>query len=444
MRGWSFRAAQLARAAAVGTAFATATGTAFAAAQDGPPRIACENREIGVVPYTVCVIPGAAVPRLNIADAPEAAAHGWTFARLDRQLRAENHRLALAVNAGIFGLDGRPLGLLIRDRRAVVPLNRGDGRRAPGTSQDTAGDVCDRSNFYCPPNGVFFVDNGQAAILPTAEFARIAAGLTDIRLATQSGPLLLDSGRLARAFPPTWRRLTARNAVCVRPDGAVLLVLALRETLGGLAIALRDTLGCRDALYLDGSVSDLFAGDGPVPDDDAYGAILYVATALARDSASDIGSVRSVRDPRRPRPYGTITLRAGAVLGAGGELEAEAPTSHGLLGTAVAPVAAGSGRRSGAGLVFAADWRALMPLTARLSLRAGARVGPVIRSATWSLRLAAGPTIAADYRLRRRSAVTVAGTWLAFPAGGGSPVAALSIAASKTLATPAWLKRLAR
>jgi uncharacterized protein YigE (DUF2233 family) len=249
-----------------------------ARAQNSSASVACADRSIDGAQFTVCEIPAALVGRIEIAPAPAAARPEWTIARLDATLRDSSRRVAIAMNAGIFGTDGRTLGLLVRRGRQVVPLNR-----SPGRAVTAPASICDIANFYCPPNGVFYVADGRAAVVTTAEFARRGIGSSSIQAATQSGPMLVVDGRAARQFPAAWRKRIGRNAVCTRANGTVLFVLGRDQTHGSLAEALRGPLACRDALYLDGNVSDLFTGTGSLPALAAYGAILYVARPINGD-----------------------------------------------------------------------------------------------------------------------------------------------------------------
>ena len=79
--------------------------------------------------------------------------------------------------------------------------------------------------------------------------------------ATQSGPMLVIEGALHPAFRPESPNLRIRNGVGVASDGSVWLVIS-REPVRfhDLATLFRDGLGCPDALYLDGTVSELATG----------------------------------------------------------------------------------------------------------------------------------------------------------------------------------------
>ena len=95
-----------------------------------------------------------------------------------------------------------------------------------------------------------------------------------------------------------------RNGVGVRDDGRVA-VFAISErpvTFGAFARLFKDTLGCRNALFLDGSVSSLYApsmnryGPQPAAGPDGRGGGALKARALRRRPRG--------RRPRPPPPAG--------------------------------------------------------------------------------------------------------------------------------------------
>lgn len=150
-------------------------------------------------------------------------------------------RVAFAVNAGMYDPDLRPVGLYVEAGRTLKPLNRNKGS----------------GNFHLLPNGVFWIDaDGGPHVDETSVFA---AARPAARWATQSGPLLVQAGALHPKIAPNGASLVVRNAVGVH-DGKALFVISKGEvSFGRLARFMRDALGCRDALYLDGSVSSLWA-----------------------------------------------------------------------------------------------------------------------------------------------------------------------------------------
>ena len=157
--------------------------------------------------------------------------------------------LLFAANAGIYDHKFAPLGLHVENGKTVVPLNLAHGNPASG-------------NFSLLPNGVFVVyPDGHAAVRTSAAFK---ADGKSAQWATQSGPMLLIDGKLNEQFVDDSSSLKWRSGVCVKTSHEVVFAVSEApvnfHTFGRL---FRDRLGCRDALYLDGSISQLYVdGEG--------------------------------------------------------------------------------------------------------------------------------------------------------------------------------------
>lgn len=165
------------------------------------------------------------------------------FASLAQSLSAGGEQLVFAMNAGIFMEDLRPLGLYVESGKTIRPLNsrtRGYG------------------NFYMQPNGVFVLSDAGATIVATQSYPRFASRHR-VAYATQSGPLLVIEGKINDALPKSGGRKLPRNAVCVTQDGHVVLSLA-EAPIGFREFAqhLKTTHHCKEALYLDGAISDVY------------------------------------------------------------------------------------------------------------------------------------------------------------------------------------------
>ena len=113
-------------------------------------------------------------------------------------------------------------------------------------------------NFGMEPNGVFCIRDEGFAILTTPDYARSRPGC---RHATQSGPMLVIDGALHPRFIEGSDSRFVRNGVGVAPGGetAWLVISDRPVSFHRFARLLRDGLGARDALYLDGKVSRLHA-----------------------------------------------------------------------------------------------------------------------------------------------------------------------------------------
>ena len=162
------------------------------------------------------------------------------FAQLEARLDPRAARVAFAMNAGMYGEDGRPIGLAIVGGRQVRALNRRTGG----------------GNFHLLPNGVFQVlRNGRAEVVTTARWQPSP----DIRIATQSGPMLVIDGKLHPAFDHDGSSRHVRNGVGIAPDGRARFVISEGAvSLGRFARFFRDGLKSRNALFFDGAISALW------------------------------------------------------------------------------------------------------------------------------------------------------------------------------------------
>jgi len=172
------------------------------------------------------------------------------FHGLRDDLRAQGRELVLATNAGIYAEDRTPLGLHVEKSVELRALNLHKGSQ---------------SNFALKPNGVFCVDKSGARVLTTEAYE--AAKPAPI-LATQSGPLLVIDGALHPKFKADSRSVHLRNGIgVVSPTEVVIVICNWPVNLHTFASFFIDVLRCDNALYLDGSLSGLYAPsikrDGP-------------------------------------------------------------------------------------------------------------------------------------------------------------------------------------
>jgi uncharacterized protein YigE (DUF2233 family) len=223
------------RAALLAAAVACSPGSGAGAvvAEDGvtTERVDFAGASFDVVRVDV----GAAGVRIVARDAA-----GALLERFAKVRAAVGPQLVVAMNAGIFEPGLAPTGLLVSDGVELGALNTRAGE----------------GNFYLAPNGVFALDEAGAWIVPTDV---LAASRPAPRQATQSGPMLV-----IRAIHPAFRAdsmsVTVRNGVgIVSSDRIVLAISRDPVNLETFARLFRDRLGCRDALYLDGAISGMWA-----------------------------------------------------------------------------------------------------------------------------------------------------------------------------------------
>ena len=162
------------------------------------------------------------------------------FARLSAWLEGRGKKLALAVNAVMYHANFAPVGLLVQQGRQAAPLNLDDGA----------------GNFFMKPNGVFLLGASGPRVIESSEYPSVRG---KVRLATQSGPLLLRHGVMHPAFQANSRSRHIRNGVGVVGKKVLLVISDEPVTFYELAAFFRDKLKCRDALYLDGAISRLYS-----------------------------------------------------------------------------------------------------------------------------------------------------------------------------------------
>lgn len=158
--------------------------------------------------------------------------------------RANGRELLFAANAGIYDREFKPLGLHVEEGVARRALNTVRPRSSSG-------------NFSLQPNGVFYVDRaGNAGVMTTQSWQ---AHAPDARIASQSGPMLVIDGEINPAFDSASQSEKIRSGVCApSPRRVVFAVSETPVTFHRFASLLRDDAGCRDALFLDGTLSQLW------------------------------------------------------------------------------------------------------------------------------------------------------------------------------------------
>lgn len=190
--------------------------------------------------YTVCSFNPAEVG-IRMFNVDGAGLAYRSFQPLVRERLQQREYMPFAMNGGMYHSDLSPVGLFIEDgiERKAISTRAGWG------------------NFHLQPNGVFYVEQGKAGVLETNAY--IAAGKRP-RFATQSGPMLVIDGRLHPSFLPQSDSLKIRNGVGVDRNGIVHFALSEGFVrFHDFATLFRDALGCDNALFLDGSISSLYA-----------------------------------------------------------------------------------------------------------------------------------------------------------------------------------------
>lgn len=181
------------------------------------------------------------------------------------------HDVGFAMNAGMFHPDGTPVGLLVRNGVRVTPLNLSVDRHDPP------------GNFFWKPNGVFALTRDNELIVTVSEQFEAYASGRSVTWATQSGPMLVHEGQLHPGFQSSNSKKT-RNGVGMLDQHKAVFVISNAEVsfseLGSVFLS----LGCKEALYLDGTISSLW---WPAAKRMDHGGKLATVIAVGR-----LGSVR--------------------------------------------------------------------------------------------------------------------------------------------------------
>ena len=203
----------------------------------GPPPSVCQAQMFEESRFTVC---GAGKGRIELIAAGRREPAVRRLSELETSLGSRAGNVAFAMNAGMYDEDGRPIGLAIVEGKQKRAINR---RKGGGT-------------FHLMPNGVFQVHKDGRAEVVTSEKWHPSPS---IRLATQSGPMLVIDGKLHPAFDHDGSSRHVRNGVGIGPKGEALFVVSDGPvSLGKFARFYRDRLKVRNALFFDGAISALW------------------------------------------------------------------------------------------------------------------------------------------------------------------------------------------
>ena len=231
----------LLRVTAFAGVLALACGS-IAAGQMARPGGRCGDRSFGGATYTVCVVDTARDALSLFLQDPSGRPYA-TFEQLAASLAQTRRRLVFAMNAGMFQTDLSPVGLYVEGGAVRHAANTREG---PG-------------NFHMKPNGVFFFGPDGAGVMETTRF--LDAHLRPA-FATQSGPMLVIDGAVHPKIQPDGTSLKVRNGVGVRDPRTIVFAISKEPvSFHQFADLFRDGLGCPNALFLDGTVSSLYAPD---------------------------------------------------------------------------------------------------------------------------------------------------------------------------------------
>jgi uncharacterized protein YigE (DUF2233 family) len=189
-------------------------------------------------PITDCI----AIPERHRIATALANSDGANFRSLAAFAESRDPlTIAFAVNAGMFDDEGDPIGYFVEGGERTKELNTAEGE----------------GNFHMKPNGVFFGTGDNWEIRTAQDFLENVSDRP--AFGTQSGPMLVVNGRLHPEIRDDGPSRTIRNAVGIDDKGRAHFVISSAPiSFGKLARFYRDELKVKNALYLDGSVSQLW------------------------------------------------------------------------------------------------------------------------------------------------------------------------------------------
>lgn len=162
-----------------------------------------------------------------------------TFKSLNNWLNSKSEILVFAMNGGMYRKDLSPQGLFIENgiiKSKIDTLKNGYG------------------NFYMQPNGIFYITkSNQGIICKTTNFRN-----ENVKYATQSGPLLLIDGKIHSKFRSGSKNINIRNGVGILPNGNLVFAMSKQKINFYDFANYFKSLGCKNALYLDGFVSETY------------------------------------------------------------------------------------------------------------------------------------------------------------------------------------------
>lgn len=166
-----------------------------------------------------------------------------SFTQLNAALRKKCRNMQFAMNAGMFQADYSPVGLYIENGIQQRPLNT--AKRGFG-------------NFLIQPNGVLAWNNSQA-VIQTTDHYRLSS--FKAKYATQSGPMLVIDGKINDKFLSDASSYKIRNGAGIQNHKLYFVISLEPVTFYQFASYFKDTLKTGNALYLDGSISSMYAAD---------------------------------------------------------------------------------------------------------------------------------------------------------------------------------------
>jgi uncharacterized protein YigE (DUF2233 family) len=187
--------------------------------------------------YAVAEVPSSDVKNIQMFYKDETGNRFCNIWNVKQSVEKQGKQLVFAMNGGMYTPLHKPVGLFIDQGKEIQPINLKNGN----------------NNFCWKPNGVFAIDNtGKAQVTVSEKFSN-----SNIRFATQSGPMVLINGKMHDGFEKS-TSMYIRNAVGVKSNGDVFFCISLKAVTFQQLAEFMLKNGCVNALYFDGGVSEMY------------------------------------------------------------------------------------------------------------------------------------------------------------------------------------------
>jgi len=185
-----------------------------------------------------------------------------------KTIQGQKLKPLMITNAGMFTERLEPEGLFIGgNQKKIFELDT--GKNNP------------ELNFYMKPNGVFYIDSQNYANICTTEsfIDLMKKKKTKVKIATQSGPMLLIDGDLHPKFKEGSKNYNIRSGVGIINEKKIVFAISLGEVnFYDFAMFFKIIFNCKNALYLDGAISKMYLYDiAPNTTDGRFGPMISVS-----------------------------------------------------------------------------------------------------------------------------------------------------------------------
>lgn len=201
---------------------------------------ACRIENFETTDFVICDVPRERLYQLQLFWKNNDGQPYRDFSELASALEHTDKHLVFAFNAGMYDTDFTPIGLHVENGTELRPV------KSPRIVA-RSGSV---PNFYKEPNGIFYVDESRAGILPTNKYIKHPP---KAKYATQSEPILVINGSINPIFIVNSTDRTYRSGVGVCEGDRVRFAISNDPVnFHQFARLFRDHLLCPNALFLDG------------------------------------------------------------------------------------------------------------------------------------------------------------------------------------------------